>query len=111
MRSRVRPADVTVVTTARVSHQDDLAVRRKKYLVAQFARLTFLMAATLAPVSMPVKVLLIAMAVVLPWMGVVAANGKPVIDRTRSAALLDGPAVETIPVPALERSRVIDAEP
>ena len=113
MRS-VRPSarpDVTVVTTARVSHQEDLAARRKKYLLAQLLRLTFLMFATLAPVSVPVKILLMAAAVVLPWMGVVAANGRPVVDRKRNSALIDGPAVEVVARPALGGARVIDAEP
>ena len=65
----------------------------------------FLLAVAL-PVPLWAKLVLIVGAFVLPWMGVVAANAGPVVERrSRSSALVDRPEVVRI---ALEPGRDVD---
>lgn len=61
--------------------------------------------AVLLPVPVVVKLLLIAAALVLPWLGVVGANAGPSLERRASTdALLERPARI-----AIEPGRDIDA--
>ncbi len=103
-----------LVTTARLSHSDDIALRERRYLITQAVRLTCVILAVVLPVSMPVKLVLFTGAVWLPWFGVVAANAGPTISRKRSSAIVDGRLAEAFPEEpariAIEPGRVIDAE-
>lgn len=95
-----------VVTTAGRSGTEDRRMRQRRYAQLQAARLVSFVLAVLLPVPLGVKLALIAAALVLPWMGVVGANGGPRIERgPRPTALMD----RTDPVRiAVEPGRDID---
>lgn len=103
-----------MVTTAHLSHTDDIALREKRYVRTQAVRLLCVVLGVVLPVPVPLRLLLFVGAVVLPWFGVVMANAGPVVTRTRSTALVDGHLDETLPPPApriaIEPGRVVDAE-
>lgn len=71
--------------------------------------------AVLVPVSPFWKVVFILGAVVLPWVGVVAANAGPSLERRPAQAAVPLPAATTpvpTPVPTpIAPARVIDYEP
>jgi hypothetical protein len=83
---RPRRPEVTVVTTAGRSHSDDLALRQRRYLLTQSVRVVCLLLAATLPVPLPVKGVLLAGAVVLPYFGVVLANAGPARDRRAPVA-------------------------
>lgn len=95
-----------VVTSARRSGTDDLRLRQRRYAVTQAARLVCFLLAVFLPVPLPVKLVLIVGAFVLPWMGVIAANGGPAPERRRATALVTREEPVRI---ALEPGRDIDA--
>jgi len=66
--------------------------------------LCFILAVSL-PVPLWARLVLIVGAFVLPWMGVVAANAGPALDRRRPDALVERPEVVRI---ALEPGRDVD---
>lgn len=100
----------TVVTSARMSHSDDIALRQRRYVLLQSLRIVCVIAAVLLPVALPWKGLLLVGAVALPWFGVVMANAGPTVRRRRrSSALVDRPVDEPVRI-ALEPGRVIDQE-
>lgn len=105
---------VVMVTTARLSHTDDMKLRERRYAITQAVRISCVILGVVLPVPVVFRLLLFVGGIVLPWMGVVAANGGPVISRTRSDALVDGHLTETLPEPpqrlAIEPGRVVDAE-
>ena len=95
-----------VVTTARRSGSDDLKVRQRRYAVTQAVRLGCFLLAVFLPVPLPFRLVLVVAAFVLPWMGVVAANGGPARQRSTTTALVD----REVPVRiALEPGRDIDS--
>jgi hypothetical protein len=106
---RSEPA-VAVVTTARLSHTEDIALRQRRYILTQSARMVCILLAALLPVPLPYKGLFILGAVLLPWFGVVMANAGPTVARKKKTALRDGPVRQSAPYVALEPGRVIDAE-
>jgi hypothetical protein len=99
----------TRITTAGMGHAADLRLRRRRYLLTQGVRVVCVLLAVLLPVEPRWKIGFIALSVVLPWFGVVAANAGPTVERDRRTAVvtraepLDGTA-------ALEAGRVIDAD-
>jgi hypothetical protein len=95
-----------VVTTAGRSGSEDRRLRQRRYARTQAVRLVCFLLAVALPVPVWAKLVLIAGALVLPWLGVVAANAGPSVDRTRTTALVDRPAVVRI---ALEPGRDVDA--
>jgi hypothetical protein len=95
-----------VVTTARRSGTDDLKVRQRRYAITQAVRLTCFLLAVFLPVPLPLKLVLVVAAFVLPWMGVVAANGGPGRQRPGPTALVDRVEPGRI---ALEPGRDLDA--
>jgi hypothetical protein len=103
---------VTVVTTAGRSHSDDIALRQRRYVLTQSLRIACVLLATLLPIALAWKGLLIVGAVALPWFGVVMANAPTVQRRRRRTALVERPAAaaqEPLRI-ALEPGRVVDAE-
>lgn len=105
-----RPQDqVTVVTTAHLSHTDDLRVRTRNYLITQAVRVTCVLLAVALPVAVHWKLLFIVGAVVLPWFGVVAANAGPSRQKDRGDALISRPTEVPTRI-AIEPGRVIDGE-
>ena len=104
---------VTSVTTAGMSHADDMRLRQRRYLITQAVRVSCVLLAVLLPVDLWWKAAFIAGSVVLPWMGVVAANAGPSRARTRTNAIVDTPAaaepVEAVRI-AIEPGRVVDQD-
>ena len=108
-----RDEDVVMVTTARLSHTDDIALRERRYAMSQGIRIACVVLGVVLPVPIAVKLLLFVGAVFLPWFGVVMANAGPVVTRDRRSAIVDGGLTETLPTPerlAIEPGRVVDAE-
>lgn len=83
------PQHVTV-TTARLSHTEDIALRERRYVITQSSRLVCVVLGVALPVPIWVKLLFFVGAVVLPWMGVVAANAGPTIARKKETAIATG---------------------
>ena len=105
--------DPVMVTTARLSHTDDIRLRERRYVATQMVRVVCVVLGVALPVPVPVKLLLFVGAVCLPWFGVVMANAGPTVSRRRSTAIADG-LRETLPEPeprlAIEPGRVVDGE-
>ena len=81
-------------------------MRQRRYAMTQAVRLACFLLAVALPVPLGVKLVLITGAFVLPWMGVVAANGGPTREPvTRPDALIERAAPVRI---ALEPGRDID---
>ena len=96
----------TVVTTARLSGTQDRQLRQRRYLMTQLARVSCFVLAVALPVPLWAKLIFIVGAFTLPWLGVVAANAGPTVQRDRSNAIVDRPD-EPLRI-ALEPGRTID---
>ena len=81
-------------------------MRQRRYALTQAVRLVCFLLAVALPVPLPAKLVLIVGAFVLPWVGVVTANGGPKREPlVRPDALIE----RTEPVRiALEPGRDID---
>lgn len=99
--------DPVVVTSASRSGTQEREARMRRYLVTQGVRVACFVLAVTLPVPLWAKLGLIVGALVLPWMGVVAANAGPSRERARDNAMVD--RVEPIPL-QLEPGRTIDQE-
>jgi hypothetical protein len=97
------------VTSAARSHTDDLRLRQRRYLAIQGVRVVCILLAVLLPVAVMWKIGFIAGSIVLPWLGVVAANAGPTVERRGRTAVVPLP-VETGPLLSIEPGRVIDAD-
>ena len=93
-----------VVTTAGRSGSEDRRLRQRRYAQTQAVRLLCFLLAVALPVPIWAKLLFIFGAFTLPWLGVMAANAGPAIDRTTPDALVERPVRI-----ALEPGRDIDA--
>ena len=110
MRQDRSAPDVAVVTAARLSHSDDIALRQRRYVLTQGARIACVVLATMLPVSLVWKGVFMLGALALPWFGVVMANAGPTVSRRRKTSLVTRPeAVEPVRI-ALEPGRVIDQD-
>lgn len=99
----------TRITTAGMGHAADLRLRRRRYLLTQGVRVACVLLAILLPVEPRWKIGFIALSVVLPWFGVVAANAGPSVERSRPTAVVT--RLEPLKgAPALESGRIIDAD-
>ena len=98
---------VTVVTTAGMSHSEDIALRQRRYVIMQSMRLFCVVMATLLPVALAWKGVLLLGAVALPWFGVVMANAGPTVDRARRTAIVDRPVEQPLRL-EIEPGRVVD---
>jgi hypothetical protein len=101
--------EVTVVTSAALSHTDDIALRQRRYILTQSMRIACVILATMLPVPLAWKGVLIAGAVGLPWFGVVMANAGPTLNRRRSTAMLERTVEEPVRL-ALDPGRTIDQD-
>lgn len=110
MRHDRSGSEVTVVTSAAMSHTDDIALRQRRYVMTQSVRMLCVVLAAALPVSLAWKGVLMVGAIGLPWFGVVMANAGPTVKRTRSTAMLARPAVEEPVRIAIEPGRTIDQE-
>ena len=110
MRHDRSAQQLTVVTSAALSHTDDIALRQRRYVMTQSVRIACVILAAALPVGMVWKGLLMVGAIGLPWFGVVMANAGPTVKRKRSTALLDRAAVAEPVRIAIEPGRTIDQE-
>ena len=106
-----RPSpEVAVVTSAHLSHTDDITLRQRRYVLTQSVRIACVVLATMLPVPLVWKGVLMLGAIGLPWFGVVMANAGPTVSRRRRTSLLERPAgAEPVRI-ALEPGRVIDQD-
>lgn len=97
------------MTTAALSHADDVRLRQRRYLITQAVRVSCVLLAVLLPVGLWWKAAFIAGSVVLPWLGVVAANAGPTRSRAARLTPVDPalPATEPLRV-QIEPGRVVD---
>jgi hypothetical protein len=108
-----REPHVVNVTTARHSHDADIALRQRRYMATQGVRLVCVILGVLLPIPIWAKGLFFVGAVALPWCGVVMANAGPtVLSRKQRASaialgLTETPAPDRIP---LDPAKIIDAE-
>ena len=106
--------DVVTVTTARLSHTDDIALRERRYVRTQLVRVACVILGVALPIPVVFRLLLFVGAVLLPWFGVVMANAGPTVSRRKRTAIVgDGLADTLPPIPpriAVEPGRVVDAE-
>ncbi len=101
---------VASITSARLSHSDDISLRQRRYVLTQGVRILCVVLATALPVSVVWKVVFILGAVALPWFGVVMANAGPTAkSKDERNALLQRPVEEPVRL-AIEPGRVIDAD-
>ena len=106
-----RPSpEVAVVTSAHLSHTDDITLRQRRYVLTQSVRIACVVLATTLPVALAWKGLLMLGAIGLPWFGVVMANAGPTVSRRRTTSLIDRPAVAEPVRIAIEPGRVIDQD-
>ena len=110
----MNPQDqVVTVTTARLSHSADIALRQRRYAVTQGIRIVCVVLGVVLPLPIALRGLLFLGAVVLPWLGVVAANAGPTVARKKKTAIVEGHLAETLPEQplrlAIEPGRVVDA--
>ena len=106
--SSTRSPEPVVVTTAGLSHTDDRALRQRRYMFTQLARISCFVLAVALPVPLWAKLALIVGAVALPWMGVVAANAGPSVARSAGPNAIIDRAVEQPERIAIEPGRVVD---
>lgn len=100
-----------IVTSARLSHTEDIALRQRRYVLTQSLRIVCVILAAMLPVSLPWKGVLIVGAVALPWFGVVMANAGPTVGRRRrKSSLMDRPAPEEPVRIEIEPGRIIDPD-
>lgn len=101
---------VASITSAHLSHTDDIALRQRRYVLTQAVRILCVVLATALPVPVAWKIVFIFGAVVLPWFGVVMANAGPTVSRKATRHQLASP-VQAQPLRiAIDPGRVIDAE-
>lgn len=79
----------------------------RRYAITQVVRVVCFVLAVALPVPLAVKLLLVLGALVLPWLGVVAANGGPSRARVRATAMVD--RVEPVRL-QLDPGTVVDQE-
>ena len=109
MRGDRSTGDVNVVTSARLSHAEDIALRQRRYVMTQSVRIVCVILAAALPVPVAWKCVLLFGAIALPWFGVVMANAGPTVDRSRKTAIVDRPVEQPVRL-AIDPSRVIDQD-
>jgi hypothetical protein len=98
----------TVVTSAGLSGTEDRKLRQRRYAITQAIRVSCFVLAVALPVPLWAKLILIVGAFTLPWMGVVAANAGPTVQRGRKNAMIEHPE-EPLRI-AIEPGRTIDGD-
>jgi Protein of unknown function (DUF3099) len=86
------------ITTAEQSHTDEITRRQKQYILTMLIRVVSIVVVVAVPgISWPIKILLILLATVIPYIAVVRANGGPAPEKDPTNLLLappDKPALE-----------------
>ena len=99
--------DPVVVTRAGRSGTEDRRLRQRRYMLTQLVRMACFLLAVALPVAVPLKLLFVVGAFVLPWMGVMAANAGPVVEKARPDSVVERQVTEFVPI---EPGRTIDHE-
>jgi hypothetical protein len=81
-RARGRREQVSVITAAEPSYDEQFRVRRRRYVIMMGMRIPFLIAAALTYHTPWLAISLIVISIPLPWCAVLIANDRPA--RTRS---------------------------
>lgn len=102
------PDAVSVVTTAGRSGTDDRRLRERRYALTQLTRVSCFVLAVVLPVPIWAKMILIVGAFTLPWMGVIAANAGPTVERKRTTNVVEH--YEPTGILPIEPGRTIDQE-
>ena len=99
-----------IVTSARRSHTEDIAIRQRRYVLTQSLRIVCVILAVVLPVPLVWKGVFMVGAVALPWFGVVMANAGPTVGRRRRKNLLvDRPVEEPVRL-EIDPGKVIDQD-
>ena len=99
---------VSVITTAGLSGSEDRALRQKRYAITQGIRVTCFVLSVLLPIPLWAKMVLITASFILPWMGVMAANAGPTMQRPKgNNSVVE--RVEAMPF-VLDAKRTIDQD-
>lgn len=105
---RTRADEVSLITSASASYDDEYAKRRKKYAIMMGTRaLCVLLAATTYRVSFVLAMAFVIAGVVLPWCAVLIANDRPPKRRAVDLGYVQVPAERALP-PGAEDDRVVD---
>ncbi len=99
---------VSVVTSAGRSGTQDRRLRERRYIITQMVRVSCFVLAVALPVPLWAKMVLIVGAFTLPWMGVVAANAGPTVERKRTSNVVE--KFEPTGILPIEPGRTIDQE-
>lgn len=100
-------ADPIVVTSAGRSGTEDRQARMKRYLAMQSVRVVCLVLAVALPGPLWFRLLFVPAALLLPYLGVVAANGGPAKQKVEANAMVD--RVEPIRL-QLDPARTVDQD-
>ncbi len=72
-----RRAEPIVITEAEPSYDDQLAARRKRYMLTMSMRIPLLIAATVLYHHLWISIPLLLISIPLPWVAVLLANDRP----------------------------------
>ncbi|AZI57685.1 DUF3099 domain-containing protein [Nakamurella antarctica] len=72
-----RTGDALLITDAPVSYTDQVASRKKRYVIMMLLRIPFLLAAAASYQTLWLSLIFIVASVPLPWMAVLIANDAP----------------------------------
>ena len=78
-----RRAEPTVITEAEPSYDEQLAARKKRYLLTMSMRFPLLIAAVLCYHYLWIAIPLLLISIPLPWMAVLLANDRPARKRAK----------------------------
>ncbi|SNQ47551.1 conserved hypothetical protein [Frankia canadensis] len=113
VRVRFRQPRTVLITSASRSRQSDIQRRELRYLASMALRVVCFVLAVVAFHGW-LRFVAVAIAVILPWVAVVAANGGPAPERDRPAAFDPGQAVQAVhdapPALTADPHRVVDSE-
>ena len=105
---RVPARDTVVVTTAGMSGSDDRKLRQRRYVITQVVRISCFVLSVVLPIPLWARLVLIVCAFTLPWMGVIAANAGPTVQRQKQPTAVV-PHAEPDRI-AIDPGRTIDQE-
>ncbi|WP_239373526.1 DUF3099 domain-containing protein [Frankia sp. Cj5] len=110
MRIR-RNSDATLITRAALSRPEEIQHRQRRYVISMLFRTLCLILAVVALRGWA-RFAAIAIAVVLPWLAVVFANGGPPIQRDTPSLFIPRRPAGDVPPSALPRAHhvVVDGE-
>ena len=80
------------ITTAETSHTAEIARRQKQYILTMLVRVVSIIVVVVVPgISWPVKIGLVLVATIIPYVAVVRANAGPSPEKGPTNLVLGGP--------------------